>query len=95
MGQSLFGSADPVDQKVLAGNWQSTVVGVLAPRGRSVEPITTVVSSPITTVFERYTPSQFASLIGDRINTIVVQVADQSQMDNTVLQIRALAGSAA
>ena len=96
LAQSLFGSADPVDQKVLVGNWQLTVVGVLAPRGTvGGTDYDGRIYLPITTVFERYTPSQFARVIGDRINTIVVQVADQSQMDNTVLQIRTLAGSAA
>ncbi|MFZ1042766.1 MAG: ABC transporter permease [Anaerolineales bacterium] len=91
LATNLFGSTDPIDQKVIVGNFQLSVIGVLAPRG--------VVGGtdydarmylPITTVFERYTPSQFASVIGDRINTIVVQVADQSQMDNTVLQIKLL-----
>ena len=91
LAQSLFGSADPVDQKVLVGNWQLTVVGVLAPRGMvGGTDYDGRIYLPITTVFERYTPSQFARVIGDRINTIVVQVADQSQMDSTVLQIQLL-----
>jgi len=91
LAQSLFGSADPVDQKVLVGNWQLTVVGVLAPRGTvGGTDYDGRIYLPITTVFERYTPSQFARVIGDRINTIVIQVADQSQMDSTVLQIQLL-----
>jgi len=91
LAQSLFGSADPLDQKVVVGNWQLTVVGVLAPRGTvGGTDYDGRIYLPITTVFERYTPSQFARVIGDRINTIVVQVADASQMDSTVLQIELL-----
>ena len=88
LAQTLFGSTDPIDQKVIVGNFQMTVIGVLAPRGVvGGTDYDARIYLPITTVFQRYTPSQFARVIGDRINTIVVQVADQSQMDNTILQI--------
>jgi putative ABC transport system permease protein len=91
LATNLFGSTDPLDQKVLVGNYQLTIIGVLAPRGVvGGTDYDARIYLPITTVFERYTPSQFARVIGDRINTIVVQVADQSQMDNTVLQIELL-----
>jgi putative ABC transport system permease protein len=91
LAQNLFGSADPIDQKVVVGNYQMTVIGVLAPRGVvGGTDYDARIYLPITTVFQRYTPSQFARVIGDRINTIVVQVADQSQMDSTVLQIELL-----
>ena len=91
LATNLFGSTDPIDQKVLVGNYQLTIIGVLAPRGVvGGTDYDARIYLPITTVFERYTPSQFARVIGDRINTIVVQVADQSQMDNTVLQIELL-----
>ena len=76
---------------MLVGNYQLTIIGVLAPRGVvGGTDYDARIYLPITTVFERYTPSQFARVIGDRINTIVVQVVDQSQMDNTVLQIELL-----
>jgi len=91
LAQELFGSADPIDQKVVVGNFQMTVVGVLTPRGTvGGTDYDSRIYLPITTVFQRYTPSQFARVIGDRINTIVVQVADPNQMDNTVLQIQLL-----
>jgi len=91
LAQNLFGSTDPIDQKVIVGNFQMTVVGVLAPRGVvGGTDYDARIYLPITTVFQRYTPSEFARVIGDRINTIVVQVADQSQMDETVLQIELL-----
>ena len=91
LAQNLFGSTDPIDQKVLVGNYQLTIIGVLAPRGVvGGTDYDARIYLPITTVFERYTPSQFARVIGDRVNTIVVQVADQSQMDNTILQIELL-----
>ena len=91
LAQNLFGSANPIDQKVVVGIFQMTVVGVLAPRGTvGGQDYDSRIYLPITTVFERYTPSRFARVIGDRINTIVVQVGDASQMDSTVLQIELL-----
>jgi len=91
LAQNLFGSTDPIDQKVIVGNFQMTVIGVLAPRGVvGGTDYDARIYLPITTVFERYTPSRFARVIGDRINTIVVQVADQSQMDSVILQIQLL-----
>ncbi len=91
LAQELFGTSDPLDQKVVVGNFQMTVVGVLAPRGTvGGTDYDSRIYLPITTVFQRYTPSRFARVIGDRINTIVVQVADQSQMDNVILQIQLL-----
>jgi len=91
LAQNLFGSADPIDQKVVVGNYQMTVVGVLAPRGTvGGTDYDSRIYLPITTVFQRYTPSQFARVIGDRINTIVVQVANANDMDSTVLQIQLL-----
>jgi putative ABC transport system permease protein len=91
LAQNLFGSTDPIDQKVIVGNFQMTVIGVLASRGVvGGTDYDARIYVPITTVFQRYTPSQFARVIGDRINTIVVQVADQSQMNDIILQIQLL-----
>jgi putative ABC transport system permease protein len=91
LATNLFGNTDPIDQKVIVGNFQMTVIGVLAPRGVvGGTDYDARIYLPITTVFQRYTPSEFARVIGDRVNTIVVQVADQSQMDNTILQIELL-----
>ena len=91
LATNLFGSTDPIDQKVIVGNYQLTIIGVLAPRGVvGGTDYDARIYLPITTVFQRYTPSEFARVIGDRVNTIVVQVADQSQMDNTILQIQLL-----
>ena len=91
LASELFGSADPIDQKVIVGNAQLTVVGVLAPRGTvGGTNYDSRMYVPITTVFQRFTPSQFARVIGNRIDTVVVQVTDQSQMDNVILQIKLL-----
>ena len=65
LAQNLFGSADPIDQKVVVGNYEMTVIGVLAPRGVvGGTDYDARIYLPITTVFQRYTPSQFASVVG-------------------------------
>ncbi len=91
LAQELFGTTDPIDQKVIVGNYQLDVIGVLAPRGTvGGTDYDSRIYVPITTVFQRYTPSQFARVIGDRINTIVIQVADPKQMNDIILQIQLL-----
>jgi putative ABC transport system permease protein len=45
---------------------------------------------PITVVFQKFTPSQFARVIGDRVSTIFVKVADKNDIANVTLQIQIL-----
>jgi putative ABC transport system permease protein len=91
LAQNLFGSTDPIDQTVLVGHVQLTVIGVMAQKGVvGGTDFDARLYTPITTAFQRFTPSQFARVVGDRINTIVVQVADQSQLNDVILQIQLL-----
>ena len=45
---------------------------------------------PITVVFQKFTPSQFARVIGDRVTTIFVKAADKNEIPNVTLQIQIL-----
>jgi putative ABC transport system permease protein len=76
---------------VIVGNTSLTVIGVMAEKGTvGGQDYDARLYTPITVVFQRFTPSRFARVVGDRINTVVVQVKDQKQIDNVILQIQLL-----
>ncbi|MGE5124387.1 MAG: ABC transporter permease, partial [Acidobacteriaceae bacterium] len=89
--QSLFGSADPVGEKIYVGDVKMTVVGVMAKKG--VVGNTNYderVYIPLTLVFEKFTFSPFARVQGDQVGTILVQVTDMKNMDRVITQIQIL-----
>ena len=91
LAQQLFGNADPVGQYVVVGNTQLAVVGVFAPRG-SVGGVDydARLYLPITVVFEKFTPSEFARFLGDRVRLIYVKVDPKKPLNDVILQIQLL-----
>jgi len=45
---------------------------------------------PITVVFDKFTPSQFARMRGDRVRLIYVELAEDAVQDDVILQIELL-----
>ena len=92
LAQDLFGeSANPVGQKINVGNVKITVVGVMAEKGiLGNTDYDTRMYVPISLVFDKFTPSQFARFIGNRINQITIKVDDKNDMDSIILQIQIL-----
>ncbi len=87
----LFGEEDPIGQTIYANNTQLVVVGVLAPKGLSSGTnFDELVYTPINVVFKKFTPSQFARFMGDRVRTIYVSVAEDAEMDVVSDQISLL-----
>lgn len=91
LAQDLFGTANPVGQKITVGTIKIYVVGVMAEKG--------VVGNtdydarlylPITLVFDKFTPSMFSRVMGNMVDTITVQVANQEVMDSVITQIEIL-----
>jgi putative ABC transport system permease protein len=89
--QTLFGDQDPVGEKIYVGDVKLTVVGVMDKKG--------VVGStdfdervyiPLTLMFEKYTFSPFARIMGDPVGTILVQVANLDEMEKVTTQIQIL-----
>ena len=78
LAQQLFGNTDPVGQYVVVGNTQLAVIGVFAPRG-SVGGVDydARLYLPITVVFQKFTPSEFARFLGDRVRLIYVKADPQ------------------
>ena len=87
----LFGDAPAVGQLVTVGSTKLTVVGVMAEKGLvGSTDYDTYLFTPITVVFDKFTPNQFARLFGDRVRVIYVEVEDQSNMDDVIYQIELL-----
>jgi putative ABC transport system permease protein len=91
LAQSLFGTADPVGQYLTVGTTQLTVIGVLAPRGSvGGTDYDARLYTPITVVFQKFTPSQFARFLGDRVRLIYVKIDSPKSLDQIITQINLL-----
>lgn len=89
LAQDLFGEANPIGQSILVGTTKLTVIGVTEERG--------VVGNtnfdaqmyvPITLVFEKFIPNQFARIMGNQIRLVYVQLEEGADTDQTIEQIR-------
>lgn len=91
LAEELFGSADPRGQVISAGNTKLTVVGVMAEKGLTGgQDYNMNLFTPITVVFEKFLPNQFARMFGNRVRTIYIQVDPQANIDDVILQIELL-----
>jgi putative ABC transport system permease protein len=87
----LFGEGDPIGQTVTVGNTKMTVIGVLAERGQVGDTdYDSRVYVPITVVFQKFLPSMFARIAGDRVRMIYVEVDEEADLDNMILQLQLL-----
>ena len=87
----LFGDENPVGQTITVGNTKLTVIGVFAERGLVGEvDYDSRVYIPITVVFQKFTPSQFARIIGDRVRVIYVELEEDAVLEDVILQIELL-----
>lgn len=84
----LFGDSDPIGQTITVGNTKLTVIGVFEERGTvSGVDFDSQVYTPITVVFQKFAPTQFARIIGDRVRMLIVELEDPGKMDETIEQI--------
>jgi len=91
VAETLFPDSDPLGQVISISNVKLTVIGVLAPKGLvSGTDFDAQIYGPIQLVFKKFTPSQFARIVGDRVRTIYVSVEDSSKMQNVIDQITIL-----
>jgi putative ABC transport system permease protein len=88
LAQELFGDADPIGQVVNVGGTKLTVIGAFAERGTvSGVDFDSQLYTPITVVFQKFTPRQFARFLGDRVGVIYVKVESQDVMENVIQQL--------
>jgi putative ABC transport system permease protein len=91
LATELFNTSTPVGQVVTVGNTKLTVIGVFNPKGTVGNAnYDQVLYTPITVVFQKFTPSFFARVVGDRVGLIFVQVDPKANLDEVILQIKLL-----
>ena len=91
LAQELFGESDPIGQTVTVGNTKLTVIGVMAEKGLVGDvDYDSRLYTPITVVFQKFTPSMFARMMGDRVRVIYVEVENREVIEDTGLQIQLL-----
>jgi putative ABC transport system permease protein len=91
LATELFNTSTPVGQVVTVGNTKRTVIGVFNPKGTVGNAnYDQVLYTPITVVFQKFTPSFFARVVGDRVGLIFVQVDPKANLDEVILQIKLL-----
>ena len=68
-----------------------TVIGVLAEKGLVGEvDYDARLYMPITVVFQKFTDSQFARFLGDRVRLVYVELEEDANLDDVILQIQLL-----
>ena len=91
LAQELFGDKDPIGQKITVGSTKLTVIGVMAEKGTVAGADWDArLYTPITVVFQKFIPSRFAMMFGDRVRMIYAQAESQDAIENTILQISLL-----
>ena len=89
LASELFGEASPVGQVVRVGNTKLTVIGVFEKKGGNTD-YDSWLYTPITVVFQKFTPSFMARVMGDRVRMIYAKVDENAEMDDVILQIQLL-----
>ncbi len=91
IAQELFGNSNPIGQSVTVGTTKLTVIGVMAKKGSvGGTDFDSRLYTPITVVFQKFTPSQFARIVGDRVFMITVQVDPTAKLEDVITQINLL-----
>ncbi len=91
LATELFGDTNPIGQVVTAGTTKLTVIGVMAKKGTVGDvDYDSRLYTPITVVFQKFTPSFFARIEGDRVRMLYVEVEDGANLDDVTTQIKLL-----
>jgi len=91
LAQELFGESPPVGQTVSVGGTKFTVIGVFDERGLVGEADYDMrLYMPISVVFQKFTPSMFARMRGDRVRMVYVEFDEAVPLEDVILQIELL-----
>jgi putative ABC transport system permease protein len=95
LATELFGEADPIGQSLTLGTTKVTIIGVADEKGIvGNTDFDSQLYVPISLVFSKFIPSQFARFVGDRVRIIYAQIDEEANMDEVITQIELkLAGS--
>ena len=87
----LFGEEDPIGQTITAESVKLTIVGVLEEKGLvSGVNYDEQIYVPISLIFQKFMPSQFARMMGDNVRLIYVSVDEEYEMEDVMLQVELL-----
>ena len=91
LAEELFGDTDPIGQDITVGTTRLVVIGVFEEKGLVGDvDYDARLYLPITVVLDKFTPSQFSRIMGDRVKLIYVELAEDVDLDDTILQIQLL-----
>lgn len=91
LADSLFGTSDPIGQYVTVGTTKLAVIGVFAKKGLvGNTDFDSRVYTPITVVFQKFTPSEFARFLGNRVRMIYVKIDPKATLTDVTTQINLL-----
>jgi putative ABC transport system permease protein len=91
LAEELFGTDDPLGQTVTVGTTKMTVIGLMAEKGIiGTTDYDSYLFTPITVVFQKFTPSMFARFMGDSIRMIYVEVDPEANIDDIITQVELL-----
>ena len=91
LATELFGDTNPVGQVVTVGTTKLTVIGVLAEKGTVGDvDYDSRIYTPITVVFQKFTPSFFARIVGDSVRLLYVEVEEGVDLEDVITQIELL-----
>jgi putative ABC transport system permease protein len=91
LAEELFGEGDPINQIVTVGTTKMTVIGVMEEKGTvGNTSYDSYLFMPITVVFQKFTPSMFARIMGDSIRMIYVEIDPDKNMEEIITQIELL-----
>ena len=84
----LFGDADPISQQITIGTTKVTIIGVAAEKGSvGGTDFDAQIYVPITLVFDKFIPNQFARFVGNNVRMIYAQIDEEADMDAVIQQI--------
>jgi putative ABC transport system permease protein len=91
LATSLFDTSDPVGQYITVGSTKLVVVGVFAKKGLvGNTDFDARAYTPITVVFQKFTPSEFARFLGNRVRMIYVKIDPKATLTDVTTQINLL-----
>jgi putative ABC transport system permease protein len=91
LATELFGDTNPVGQVVTVGTTKLTVIGVLTEKGTVGDvDYDSRIYTPITVVFQKFTPSFFARIMGDSVRLLYVEVEEGVELEEVITQIELL-----
>ncbi|MEW6402485.1 MAG: ABC transporter permease [Chloroflexota bacterium] len=91
MAEELFGDSSPIGQYITVGTTKLVVIGVFDEKGSvGNTDYDSRIYIPISVVFQKFTPSMFARIMGDSIRMIYVEVDPEANLEDIITQIELL-----